>query len=99
MEGAAVRGAARRLEKGERESGAVETKKSQEARAPGPLRSSFTRNEMGALRGFAQRCDFSWLLRDEGRKEASTQVRRLLESRGDTGGQGKRGEMLDPGYV
>ena len=54
---------------------------------------------MGALRRFAQKCDFSWLLRDEGRKEASTQVRRLLESRGDTGGQGKRGEMLDPGYV
>ena len=73
---------------------AVETKKSQEARSPGLLSLSFTQNEMGALRGFAQRCDFSWLLRYEGRKEASTQVRRLLESRGDTGGQGKRGEYF-----
>lgn len=33
-------------------------------------------------------------------KEASTQVRRLLQSRGDTRDQGKDGEkMLDPGYV
>lgn len=47
---------------------AVETKKSQEARSPGLLRLSFTQNEMGALRGFAQRYDFSWLLYDGGRK-------------------------------
>ena len=80
---------------------AVETKKSQEARSPGLLRLSFTQNEMGAFRGFAQRYDFSWLLCDGGRKGSKhSEVRRLLQSRGDTRGQGKDGEkMLDPGYV
>lgn len=67
---------------------AVETKKSQEARSPRLLRLSFTQNEMGALRGFAQRCDFSWLLSDEGRERSEHSSQEAVTVQGRYWGPG-----------
>lgn len=48
---------------------------------------------MGALRGFAQKCDFSWLLSDEGRERSEHLSQRLLQSREILGARVKVGDV------